>query len=358
LAALVLAFGAPLALAQEEPEPTPEVPVPATPRANQFGHQARYRAATLDEAKATVTRWLDKLDKSTVGDDVRKKVAELWAADMADKSGTRLLQRLGETFALVDPKAKAVVDVTTRSHDRKDLPSLAWLTDEKLDPLFRDNMRLLIGRWLCQEKLYDESIVVLKDIKPENVIDPASLLFFRSVAYHRLLVKKEGLEAIHTLLDDVGDSPQRYVTVAGLMEADLKALKDGSLDDISRRMEDVERRLGLSRAGKVVRKKEDEIVAMLDKLIDELEKQQQQSSSSSSGSPGGGPMNPANQSGVGGPTGPGTVNPRNAQGAGWGTLPAKDRQEALQQLGKDFPAHYRAAIEQYFRRIANEPARP
>jgi hypothetical protein len=107
-----------------------------------------------------------------------------------------------------------------------------------------------------------------------------------------------------------------------------------------------------------VRKKEDEIVAMLDKLIDELEKQQQQSSSSSSGSPGGGPMNPANQSGVGGPTGPGTVNPRNAQGAGWGELPPHKRQEALQQLGKDFPAHYRAAIEQYVRRIANEPARP
>jgi hypothetical protein len=56
--------------------------------------------------------------------------------------------------------------------------------------------------------------------------------------------------------------------------------------------------------------------------------------------------------------GPGTVNPRNAQGAGWGTLPPKERQEALQQLGKDFPAHYRAAIEQYFRRIATEPEQP
>ena len=52
--------------------------------------------------------------------------------------------------------------------------------------------------------------------------------------------------------------------------------------------------------------------------------------------------------------GPGTVNPRNNQGAGWGSLPAKERQEALQQLGKDFPAHYRAAIEQYFRRIASD----
>lgn len=250
-------------------------PEGAVPQANVFGREAKYRAATLAEAKSTVNRWLDK---AGVAEDLRKKVADLWNGDMADPSGPRLLQRLGETFALVDAKAKQIVEVTTKSHDRKDLPSLAWLADDKagdakLDPLFRDNLRLLIGRWLCQEKLYDESIALLRDIKPENVIDPASLLFYRSVAYHRLLVKKEGLESIHSLLEEVGDSPQRYVSVAGLMEQDLQALKDGSLDDISRRMEDVERRLGLSRAGKVVRKKEDEIITMLDKLIDDLEKQ-------------------------------------------------------------------------------------
>jgi len=39
-------------------------------------------------------------------------------------------------------------------------------------------------------------------------------------------------------------------------------------------------------------------------------------------------------------------------------LPPKQREEALQQLGKDFPAHYRAAIEQYFRRIASTDPKP
>jgi predicted Zn-dependent protease len=59
------------------------------------------------------------------------------------------------------------------------------------------------------------------------------------------------------------------------MQHDLSMLKDGSLDDVSRRMEDVERRLELARAGKRVRRKEDEIVAMLDKLIEKIEKEQQ-----------------------------------------------------------------------------------
>ncbi len=318
---------------------------------NAFGAAAKYRTATLDEARTTVKGWLDK---AKVADDLRKKVTDLWNADLPSATGTQLLQRLGESFSLVDAKARQIVEVTAKSHNRKDLPSLAWLMDEKVDAPMRDNLRLLVGRWLCQEKLYDESVALLKDIKPESVIDPSSLLFYRSVAYHRLLVKKEGLESIHSLQVEVADSPQRYTILAGLMEDDLKALKDGSLDDISRRMEDVERRLGLSRAGKVVRKKEDEIVKMLDILIDDLEKQ----CSQCSGGAGGGGGGPAGQSGVGGPTGPGTVNPRNSQGAGWGKMNDKEREKALQQLGKDFPAHYRAAIEQYFRRIASDTSIP
>jgi len=40
--------------------------------------------------------------------------------------------------------------------------------------------------------------------------------------------------------------------------------------------------------------------------------------------------------------------------SGWGDLPPKQRDEALQQIGRDFPAHYRDIIEQYFRRLAAE----
>jgi hypothetical protein len=39
---------------------------------------------------------------------------------------------------------------------------------------------------------------------------------------------------------------------------------------------------------------------------------------------------------------------------GWGNLPAKERQEAMQQIGRRFPSHYREAVEQYFKRLAQE----
>jgi acyl-CoA reductase-like NAD-dependent aldehyde dehydrogenase len=42
--------------------------------------------------------------------------------------------------------------------------------------------------------------------------------------------------------------------------------------------------------------------------------------------------------------------------SGWGDLPPKEREQALQQIGREFPAHYRELIENYFRELANEPA--
>ena len=53
--------------------------------------------------------------------------------------------------------------------------------------------------------------------------------------------------------------------------------------------------------------------------------------------------------------GPGNVDPKKlgAQ-TDWGNLPAKEREEALQQLGKDLPSHYREVIEEYFHKLAKD----
>jgi hypothetical protein len=52
---------------------------------------------------------------------------------------------------------------------------------------------------------------------------------------------------------------------------------------------------------------------------------------------------------------PGNVDKKDVgHKSGWGDLPPKEREEALQQMDRDFPPHYRDAIEQYLRKIANE----
>ena len=93
------------------------------------------------------------------------------------------------------------------------------------------------------------------------------------------------------------------------------------------------------------------MVAKLDKLIKRLEEQQQSSSSAANLAP----SNPAPDSMPMGGKGPGNVDPKQiGTKTGWGNLPPKERQEALQQIGKDLPAHYREVIEEYFRKLARE----
>src|SRR5262249_9557341 len=149
------------------------------------------------------------------------------------------------------------------------------LADAKTEPFARTNLKLLYSRWLVQELLYDEASEQLAGLKPEEVVDPAALLFYQAVVCHRTLDRDGGLKAISRLLENETALPKRYAAVARLMQADLETLKDESLDHIARRMDDIRRRLDLGRAGPKVRQVEDGVIASLDKMIEELEKQQQ-----------------------------------------------------------------------------------
>ncbi len=317
-----------------------------------FGKTPTLKAANAEEARALAFAWLDerKADEAT-----RAAAESLWKAGAQPPATSfDLLDRLAATFALADDRAKSLVALCSKPRQGGVLPAQDWLADEKTPAVLRNNLRLYYGRWLAHQLLYDESLAQLSGLQPADVIDPASLLFYTSVAHHRLLNKKDGLDAMSRLLSDVAAPPQRYVALAELMRDDLKALEDDSLDHVSRRMDDIRRRLDLGRAGQKVRKVEDGVIASLDKLIEELEKQQQQQQSSGSGG-GPQPTQPMQDSRLARQNAAGDVERRKVGAtAGWGDLPAKEREEAMQQIGKDFPSHYREVIEQYFRKLASE----
>jgi len=313
--------------------------------------RASWSQPTAAEVEAQIDHWLfakgvDELTKA--------KVDTIWSQDDAGAFGTDLLDKLVTTISLADEPTKDLIDLCRKSHPPIQLPSFDFLLDEKTPPLVRDNLRLHYGRWLAQHELYDEALAQIGDLKPEAVVDPASLLFYQSVGHHRLLNKKKCLPAIAKLLENKGSIPRRYETVAMLMESDLKPVKTDSLNEISRLMDDIERRLGFGRAGTRVRKEEDDVIAKLDKMIEEIEKKQKQMCQK--GNAGGQrPTRPMQDSVPGGGSGPGEVQPKRiGSRSDWGNLPPKQRQEALQQISKGLPAHYRAVIEEYFRKLARD----
>jgi hypothetical protein len=322
--------------------------------------RATWDVPTTADVKARLDDYLaeKKLEEVT-----RLKIEALWPDEAQPLDGAELLDRLTASLAVVEPKAAEVVGAVSAGSPALVAPKFGGLTDESLPPLVRDNLRLLVGRWLAQHHQVDESLEVLKDLSIENVADPATLLFYQAVGHHRLLKKEECLAAVSKLLERDEELPRRYVTLARLMEADIKPLKEDSLDEIARMMDDIRRRLALARAGKVVRDEEDAVIAKLEKMIDELEKQRQmrqqqrrqQANRNNRRQP---PNNPMQDSQRAELKGPGEVDLKNiGKRDGWGNLPPKERQEVLQQIGRELPAHFRETIEEYFKRLAQDGVR-
>lgn len=302
------------------------------------------------QVKAEALAWLDsqKPDAS-----VRAKAEAIWSGLPTAASEDDLLVRLARTFALADPKAANLLKLCSEPRSQLLIPGQPWLRDAGLPPLFTNNLRLLFARWLIEASLFDEALEQLSDLKPGDVVAPASLLFHQSVVYHALLNKESGLQSIDVLLQGADASPRRYVALAQLMQSDLMGLEEDTLDHVARRMDDIRRRLDLGRAGPKVRKVEKGVIESLDKLIKKLEDEQQQQSGGGGGNLQ--PRTPMQDSQIAGGSGPGNVQKKDiGSESGWGDLPPKERDEAMQQIGRDFPSHYHDAIQQYFRRLAAE----
>ena len=300
-------------------------------------------------------KWLDGRDAD---DKIRDEVNRIWSTDPegnSKASAGELLDRAVHSFAAVDGKARRLVDQCSGAAAGSALPDTDWLADAQADSFVTGNSRLWYGRWLVNQSLLDEAREQLADLKPEHVVAPATLLFYQAVVYQGLLEPEAGLASVKLLLKGADNAPRRYIEIGRLLKQDLETIKEDSLDHIARRMNDVGRRLELGRAGSDVRKIEDGVIESLDKLIEKLKKQQQQQDESASDSQSMQPGKPAEESRLIGGKGPGEVTKKDiGSKADWGDLPPKQRQEALQQIGREFPAHYRDVIEQYFRKMAKE----
>jgi hypothetical protein len=343
---------------------------------DEFAKEPSWKSPAPADVKAQVTAWLDERKPDEA---LRKQAEALWAGDIA---ASELLPQTVKTIALVDGPSKELADLCSKPHGTVTTPQFPWLADEKTPAFVRNNLRLWLGKWLAQERLYDEALGQLKDLQTTDVVDPATLLFYQSVCHHWMLHKTEGLASINKLLEQRKTIPRRYEQVADLMQSDLADLEDESLDHISRRMNDVTRRLDLGHAGKQVRTVEDGIVASLDKLIKDMQdranqmsqmqmrqqqQRQRQGQQDRDRDQNGRErrmardpddirsLNPADVSRAAKAHGPGEVQSKNiGEKSGWGDLPPKEREEAMQQISKEFPSHYRDIIEQYFRKLASE----
>jgi len=316
-----------------------------------YAEPAKWRSPSGDEVRGQLFTWLETKE---IDESIRAKINQTWSSKASkDLTGTSLLAQLSATCALIDPNASQLIDLCSKPHLKSIPPDQLWLADPNTHPIMANNFRLLYGRWLVHQSMFDKAAKQLSGLKCTDVVDPASLLFYQSVVYHRLMNRAAGLETIELLTGSKGNCPHRYLAIALLMKEDLLGLKDDSLDHIARRMEDIQRRLKLGQAGKRVCNIEDGIIKSLDKLINNMEDKRKGASGENHNR--NHPSKPAGDSHLMGGGGSGEVTKKRiGNKSGWGSLPPKQRNEALQQIGRNFPSHYYEIIEQYFRELAAE----
>lgn len=319
---------------------------------------------------ATSPSLADEIYAPMSADDVRSKVL-IWTAEQSDADPVKqeALQKLWAETALLPTTEElfdrvinsfavwhaGVADLVQAERANASLHADFW--KEAPNGFFKANVGLYYGRLLVERRLYDEALDVLSQVDAHEVIDPAGLFFHRAVAAQGVLEIKPALAALDLLLKQTEDVPVRYSTVAMLMQADLQNLEEKSLDEIAKMMSDSERRLDLGRAGEKVQSVQERIIADLDEFIKKVEAQ-------GGGGGGGGGQNNSNDSGspaddsrVKGSTAPGETDPKKLSKEGrWGDLPEKEQAKAKNLINRNFPSHYRQAIETYFKKLANRPA--
>jgi hypothetical protein len=316
---------------------------------------ASWEPPAYEQVRREVLAWLAN---ASLADPAAAEVRSLWPeAAPRGESPEPMLDRLARSMAVGYAEAAELVTRCSAAYQGPAAPDVAWLAKPEIPAFVRNNLRLYYARWLAQHGLYDEVLDQLADLRPADVVDPAALLFYQMVAYHQLVQPDAARAALVQLLENEDAAPRRYLQVARLVERDLAGLEDESLDHIARRMRDIRRRLDHGRAGPKVQTVEQSVLDSLDKIIKECEQQQQQQQSAASSSPGGQSQasRPMEQSRLAELKAPMKVDQRDiGHQSGWGDLPPKEREQALQQIGREYPAHYRELIEAYFRDLASE----
>lgn len=317
----------------------------------QFDFAPSWQPATYEEVRLQVFDWIDQ---AKIEASIAQEARSLWpSSPLRELDGPSLLDLVVETAGMLDERAARLTKECNEERTSPSSPDATWIDDSSLPKFVKNSFHLYMGRWLSQQTMYDDALNSLANLTPDDVVDPATLLFYRMVAYHQLVQPDESRTALVELLEQEDQLPERYRRVAELVQQDLTHLKDESLDHVSRRMNDVRRRLELGEAGKTVQVVEKGVVDSLDKLIKKIEEQQKQQQSGVGGSAQS--SSPMQDSQLPSLKAPGRVDQRDVgHQSGWGNLPPKEREEALQQIGREYPAHYRLLIEQYFRDLADQ----
>lgn len=184
--------------------------------------------------------------------------------------------------------------------------------------------------------------------------------YYSLICDFRLNKKDKVLDDLKKLDDSFNKFSQRQKALIFLISNDIKNWQADDLNDIQRDMIKSQNRLNNKNANQKTQEIQKEIIAKLDKFIQEIENPPQSKGSdgkdlgkTTKNSPSGQSDKPAQDSIIMGGDGKGKVDEKKLRylAENWGSLPPEERARVTKELNRDVPAKYKDLVDAYIKSL-------
>jgi tetratricopeptide (TPR) repeat protein len=237
------------------------------------------------------------------------------------------------------------------------------------DPFLAANAEYFHVRALATLGRYEEIEAALASIEQrrEHYIAHTPyaphLWFIKAFCEARNLRFDEATSSLEALRTQFSDMPEAVRVGAAQLLLEIQRRELGTLGEVATVMDYVADRLNAADGAEGVQRRQRQIIAMLDQLIEQQEQQERQCGGGSQRQgqsdkpPQGTQQDPRKDSDA--PGGAGRIGdlhaaPKADPGEEWGKLPPAERERILQSIRERFPSRYRQLVEQYYRALADE----
>ncbi|MBS3763738.1 MAG: tetratricopeptide repeat protein [Planctomycetes bacterium] len=334
--------------------------------------QNREDSPTPDVGKAQPAKefmkWVENTD--TLGPETRDKIRHL--SDATGSEGDPDL--IARALAIMQPDFQKALKYLNNEKPRKAVKLLEPALESK-NPYLASNARFFLARARMQQENYEKAAALLKPLTeeqpPRTQYKPHSL-FRLAISQTYLLKRDDALKSVSTFLRNYPHAPALLRDRAKMLFVQLMTYRKGSLKEVCDLMRYSRRRLKLDRLGETTQTRQERVVEILDKMIEEAQKQQNQGGGGGGGggqgmaqaggaggapsgnSPSGGPANQSQLPGGASSMGELSREVKGRPGETWGNMPPKEREKALSHLKSQFPDRYRDLVEQYYKSLQEE----
>lgn len=303
-------------------------------------------------------------------DAAKKVIADAWQGRRTEEDPRGFLE---EALAVVSPGYRKALDAMGEQKYADAEKLLVPLTASP-DPYIAIHSAAVLARALIEQDKIDDAIKLLdawrdrdEDVARYSFQGP-EMDFMRAYGLLKTLKYERAAAALDRFMQDYPDAPDRLRLTARQILQELQQREPQGLGDIADLMGYAGRQLRLGLSDQPVVEAQDQSVELLTRLIKKSEEDEQQGQGGGGGRSGGKgrsgaargtqpPNAPAERSTLPdgrAENGPTHHSPTARPGEMWGQMPARQREQILQSLRKNFPERYRELVEQYYKQLGKQ----